>query len=41
MKNLISECESVIEFIRIKNPNTNIILLGHSLGAAIASKIKH
>jgi len=41
MKNLISECEAVIEFIRIKYPNTNIILIGHSLGAAIASKLKH
>ncbi|CAD8105953.1 unnamed protein product [Paramecium sonneborni] len=41
MQNLIMECQTVIEYIRMKFPNTNIILLGHSLGAAIASKLKH
>ncbi|CAD8088997.1 unnamed protein product [Paramecium primaurelia] len=40
MDNLIKECEDVIDYIRLNNPNTNILLLGHSLGAAIACKLK-
>ncbi|CAD8177934.1 unnamed protein product [Paramecium octaurelia] len=40
MDNLIKECEDVIDYIRLNNPNTNILLLGHSLGAAIACKLQ-
>lgn len=39
MDNLLKECNEVIDFIRNKHPDTNIVILGHSLGAAIAAKL--
>ena len=36
--NLVSDTISVLSFIRQHNPSSNIVLVGHSMGGAIASK---
>ena len=36
--NLVSDTISVLSFIRQNNPTSNIVLVGHSMGGAIASK---
>lgn len=38
---MIEELKKVITYIRTKQPDTTIVLVGHSLGAALATKIKH
>ena len=33
--------QKVITYIRTKQPDTTIVLVGHSLGAALATKLKN